>query len=50
MYTTVPHFWGSHDHYGYEWEKHLEELFNYFPLTSKQKYCYAQMRLVGEAY
>ena len=51
MYMAVPHFWGSHNRYGYEeWESHLEEFFSYFFLISEQKYHYAQMRLVGDAY
>ena len=44
-------FWGSSDRYGYhERKNHLEDFFSYFSLTSEQKYGYAQMRLVGEAY
>ena len=51
MYATIPYFRGSHDHYGYDrWKNHLEEFFSYFSPTSEQKCCYAQMRLVGEAY
>jgi len=51
MFMVVPHFWGSSDHYRYEeWENHLEDFFSYFSLTSEQKYQYAQMRLIGEAY
>ena len=31
MYMIIPHFWGSHDRYGYEGlENHLEEFFSYF--------------------
>ena len=50
MFTTVPHFWGSSDRYGYEWKNHLEDFFSYFSLTSEQKYQHGQLRLVGEAY
>ena len=51
MFTVVLHFWGSSDRYGYEvWENHFEYFFNYFSMTSEQKYRYAQMRLDREAY
>jgi len=51
MYAAILNFWGSNDHIGYEnWENDLEEFFNYFILTSEQKYHYAQMKLVGQAY
>ena len=50
MYAVLSYFRDSDDHYGYEkWESNLEGFFRYFVLTSEQKYCYAQMRLVGKA-
>ena len=48
MYAALPYFQDSHD--GYEnWENNLEEVFNYFSLTSEQKYHYIQRRLVGQS-
>ena len=51
MYAAISNFRGSCDRYRYKkWENHLKEFFSYFSLTSKQKYLYAQMKLVGVAY
>ena len=51
MYAALPYFRDSDDQYEYEkWESNLEAFFSYFVLTSEQKCCYAQMRLIGEAY
>jgi len=51
MYMTFSYFRGSDDQYEYEkWESNLEAFFSYFILTSEQKYCYAHMRLIREAY
>jgi len=51
MYEALLYFQGSNDHIEYEeWKSNLEAFFSYFILTSKQKYHYAQMRLVGQAY
>jgi len=51
MYAAIMYFQSSNDYTGYEkWENDFEEFFNYFVLTSEQKYHYAQMKLVGHAY
>jgi len=50
MHMALSCFWGSDDHYEYEkWESNLE-LFQLICSTAKQKCCYAQMKLVREAY
>jgi len=47
----LSHIFGSNDHYEYEnWENHIENIFCYFFLTSKQKCCYIQMKQAGETY
>lgn len=51
MYAAIPVFRGFYDHRGYEkWQDHLEDLFRYFSLTSKQKCCYSRIKLDEEAY
>jgi len=51
MYAVLSYFRGSNDHIWYEeWESILEPFFSYFILTFKQKYHYAQMKLIGHAY
>ena len=51
MYAALLYFRGSNNHIRYEeWKSNLEAFFNYFILTSEQKYHYAQMKLVGQVY
>ena len=45
IYVAVPTFQGFYDRYDYEdWENNLEIFFNYFALTSEQKYLYARLK------
>ena len=51
MFEAVLLFRGFDDHYRYEaWESDLEDFFSYFSLTTEKKYCYARLKLDGEAY
>jgi len=51
VYAALSCFRGSDDQYEYEkWESNLKIFFNYFILTSEQKYRYAQMKFVEKVY